>query len=101
MTHINLHDRHAQAAVARNHGARLLSTAPVRGEVRFCKNRFAHRLYDVMIPVLDFRCNRWESGRAGHQAQAGIAKLEGNRADWATTDHCAACTGGGMWSVRG
>jgi hypothetical protein len=78
----------------------LLSTAPVRGELRFYKKRFSHRSYDVLIRVPDCRCNRWESGHAGRKAQEGIAKLEGNRADWATIHHCASCRGGGMWRVR-
>ena len=77
-----------------------LATAPVRGEVRFYKKRFAHRSYDVLIRVPDCGCNRWESGHAGRKAQEGIAKLEGNRADWATIHHCASCRGGGMWRVR-
>jgi hypothetical protein len=77
-----------------------LATTPVRGEVRFYKKRFAHRSHDALIRVLDCGCKQWKSGHVGHKAQEGIAKLEGNRADWATIHHCASCTGGGMWRVR-
>jgi hypothetical protein len=97
----NLHDQHWLGAVAPETRCALLSTAPVRGEVRFYKKRFARRSYDVLIRVLDYRCKGWKSGHAGRKAQEGFARLEGKRADWATVHHCASCAGGGMWSVRG
>jgi hypothetical protein len=97
---LNRHNKHGKV-LAREHCAqRMLSTAAVRGEVRFYKKRFAHRSHDLFIRVLDCRCNQRDSGNAAHKAQAGIARLEGKRADWATIHHCASCTGGGMWSIR-
>jgi hypothetical protein len=64
------------------------------------KKRFARRSCDVLIRVLDCRCNRWKSGLAGRAAQAGMGKLEANSADWTTMHHRASCTGGVMWSGR-
>jgi hypothetical protein len=74
----------------------VVSSLPRKNEVRFYKKRFEHRSYDVA----DCRCNRWQRGHSGDRARAGIAKLEGNRADWKTIQHCPSCTGGGMWRVR-
>jgi hypothetical protein len=78
----------------------VVSTLPHRNEVRFYKKRFEHRSYDVFVRVADCRCNRWQRGHSGDKARAGIAKLEGNRTDWKTIQHCPSCTGGGMWRVR-
>jgi hypothetical protein len=73
---------------------------PVRGEVRFYKKRYSTPSFDVLIRVPDCRCNRWSGGHAGHKAREGIARLEGNRTNWQTVQHCPSCTGGGMWRVK-
>lgn len=76
------------------------SAAPAAGEVRFYKKVYAAKGHDVLVRVSDCGCNNWESAHAAPKASKGIAKLEGNRNDWKTLQHCASCTGGGMWKVR-
>lgn len=76
------------------------SAAPSAGEVRFYKKVYATKGHDVLVRVQDCGCNNWTSAHAADKAKKGIAKLEGNRNDWKTLQHCASCTGGGMWKVR-
>jgi len=73
---------------------------PTPGEVRFYKKVHARPTHDVLVRVQDCGCNRWESGHKGDKAKKGISKLENERSDWKSIQHCAACTGGGMWKVR-
>jgi hypothetical protein len=77
-----------------------LAARPVRGEVRFYKKRYSTPSYDVVIRVPDCGCNRWSGGHGGHKAREGIVRLEGNRTNWQTVQHCPSCTGGGMWRVK-
>lgn len=73
---------------------------PASGDVRFYKKQYSHRKHDVMVSVQDCGCNNWESANSADKAKKGIAKLEGGRRDWSLIQHCASCTGGGMWRVR-
>lgn len=75
------------------------SLAPRPGETRFYKKVHSLRSRDVMVPVADCGCNHWQGGNRGFKAKNGIEHLEGRRG-WRTAEHCAACTGGGMWRVR-
>jgi hypothetical protein len=72
---------------------------PSSGEVRFYKKIHATPTHDIMKRVQDCGCENWESAHAADKARKGIAKLEG-RNDWNQMQHCASCTGGGMWKVR-
>jgi hypothetical protein len=73
---------------------------PTSGETRFYKKVGARPTHDVMARVQDCGCNRWEGAHKADKAKKGIAKLEKGRSDWKGVQHCAACTGGGMWKVR-
>lgn len=73
---------------------------PTSGETRFYKKVGARPMHDVMAHVQDCGCNRWEGAHKADKAKKGISKLENGRNDWQTVQHCAACTGGGMWRVR-
>ena len=73
---------------------------PEPGEVRFYKKRYATPSHDVMIRVQDCGCNNWESAHAADKAKKGIARLEADRTNWRQLQHCASCTGGGMWKAR-
>ena len=53
-----------------------------------------------MVRVQDCGCDNWQSAHAADKARKGIARLENDRIDWKTMQHCASCTGGGMWKVR-
>jgi hypothetical protein len=70
------------------------------GEIRFYKKVHSRPSHDVMVRVQDCGCNNWEGAYAADKARKGIAKLEEDRTDWKTMQHCASCTGGGMWRVR-
>ncbi|MCW5889578.1 MAG: hypothetical protein KIT14_03405 [bacterium] len=75
------------------------TTPPEPGEIRFYKKTYAKPGYDVVVPVGDCGHNKWEGAHAADKARKGIARLEGERS-WQTLQHCASCTGGGMWRVR-
>ncbi|MGH9840774.1 MAG: hypothetical protein ACREEM_18505 [Blastocatellia bacterium] len=74
--------------------------APTSGEVRFYKKEYSGPTHDVMVRVQDCGCNNWQSAHSADKARKGIAKLENDRSDWKMMQHCASCTGGGMWKVR-
>lgn len=74
--------------------------APDRGEVRFYKKKYAAPTHDVMVRVGDCGHNSWQGAAKADKAKKGIARLEGNRDDWQTVQHCGRCTGGGMWRVQ-
>lgn len=74
--------------------------APDRGEVRFYKKKYAAPTHDVMVRVGDCGHNSWQGAAKADKAKKGIARLEGNRDDWKTVQHCGRCTGGGMWRVQ-
>lgn len=73
---------------------------PRPAEVRFYKKVHSRPSHDVMVPRSDCGHNNWQNAHAAEKARKGIAKLEGDRSDWKTLQHCAECTGGGMWRVR-
>jgi hypothetical protein len=73
---------------------------PSVGETRFYKKVHSRSNYDVMIRTQDCGCNHWQTSHAADKARKGIARLEGGRSDWQSMQHCATCTGGGMWRVR-
>ncbi len=73
---------------------------PVQGDVRFYKKRFSTPDHDVMIRVNDCDHDSWQSAHSADKAKKGITKIEKGRTDWQTVQHCAACTGGGMWRVK-
>lgn len=75
-------------------------TEPSDGEVRFYKKLYAAPTHDVLLRVADCGCNAWEGSESAHKARKGVAKLEGGRTDWKKMQHCASCTGGGMWRVK-
>ena len=79
--------------------AEVESAGPVAGDVRFYKKIHSAPTHDIMKPVSDCGCDNWENAHAADKARKGIAKLEG-RNDWKQMQHCASCTGGGMWKVR-
>lgn len=85
---------------APDNGSISVPTAPSPGEVRFYKKVHAQPHHDVMVGVDDCGCNNWQNGHAGDKAKKGIAKLEGGRCDWRAVQHCASCTGGGVWRVK-
>lgn len=69
-------------------------------EVRFYKKVHSRPAYDVMVRVADCGCNNWRGSHAADKARKGIARIEDNRSDWKSLQHCGSCTGGGMWKVR-
>ena len=73
---------------------------PSSGETRFYKKVHAAKSHDIMIRVQDCGCNKWESSHPADKARKGIIKLEKGRSDWKSMQHCASCTGGGVWRVR-
>lgn len=73
---------------------------PAAGDIRFYKKVHARPTHDVLIRVSDCGCNNWENSHAADKARKGVSKLENERTDWKTMQHCASCTGGGMWRVR-
>lgn len=73
---------------------------PIHGDIRFYKKKFSTSDHDVMIRVNDCGHSRWQGAHAADKAKKGIAKMENGRTDWQTFQHCAVCTGGGMWRVR-
>lgn len=74
--------------------------APEPGEVRFYKKAYSRPTHDVMIRVQDCGCNTWEGAHAADKARKGIARMEKGCDNWKSIQHCASCTGGGMWRVR-
>ncbi|RMD80944.1 MAG: hypothetical protein D6815_13020 [Candidatus Dadabacteria bacterium] len=72
---------------------------PQSGEIRFYKKIYSAPGRDVMVHIGDCNHNAWQSAAKADKAKKGIAKLEG-RNDWRSIQHCAKCTGGGMWRVR-
>jgi hypothetical protein len=77
-----------------------LYSEPIAGETRFYKKVHSRETHDVLVRVTDCGHNRWQSAHKADKAKKGIAKLENGRSDWKNVQHCASCTGGGMWKVR-
>ncbi len=80
--------------------AEAMFAEPTSGETRFYKKVSARPTHDVMHRVQDCGCNRWEGAHRADKAKKGISKLENDLSDWKNVQHCAKCTGGGMWKVR-
>lgn len=76
------------------------SAEPTSGETRFYKKIGARETHDVLKRVQDCGCNKWQGAQKADKAKKGISKLENGRKDWKNVQHCASCTGGGMWKVR-
>lgn len=74
-------------------------TAPSSGEVRYYKKIHGAPKHDIMIPVQDCGCNKWQGAAGADKAKKGIAKLEGSH-EWQSVQHCGSCEGGGMWKVK-
>lgn len=72
---------------------------PKPGETRFYKKQYSAPTHDILVRVQDCGCNRWEGANSADKARKGIAKLEG-RKDINHLQHCASCTGGGVWKAR-
>jgi hypothetical protein len=73
---------------------------PKPGETRFYKKSYDTGGYDVLRPVADCGHDNWETSHSADKARKGVTKLESGRTDWKSMQHCASCTGGGMWRVR-
>lgn len=73
--------------------------APKAGETRFYKKMHSKPAYDVLVQVSDCGHSTWQSAAKAEKAKKGVERLEG-RNSWKSIQHCAACTGGGMWKVR-
>jgi hypothetical protein len=73
---------------------------PIPGEVRYYKKVFSRPTHDVFVIISDCEHNRWQSATKADKARKGIAKLENGRTDWKSIQHCATCTGGGVWKVQ-
>jgi hypothetical protein len=74
--------------------------SPTSGETRYYKKAHSRPTHDVMLRVPDCGCDNWQGAHAADKARKGIAKLENGRTDCKSLQHCASCTGGGMWRVR-
>lgn len=72
---------------------------PEAGEIRFYKKRYSKPGYDVLIRRGDCGHDNWENSHTADKARKGLKRLEG-RDDWQMLNHCASCTGGGVWRVR-
>jgi hypothetical protein len=72
---------------------------PGPGEIRYYKKKFDTPSHDIMIRRPACGCNNWKAAHKADKAWKGVAKLEGGREDWKKFQHCASCTGGGMWKV--
>jgi hypothetical protein len=76
------------------------SPPPESGKELYYKKVHAAPMYDIMIRVGECGHNNWENAHSADKARKGIAKLEGGRSDWKRLQHCAICTGGGVWRVK-
>lgn len=72
---------------------------PKRGEIRFYKKMHDAGPHDVMREVADCGHNNWQGAFKADKAKKGIERRAGSSA-WQSVQHCAKCTGGGMWKVR-
>ena len=95
VAHANANEITPEGAVAEE-----TESDPQPGEVRFYKKFYDGGSYDILNRMTDCGHNHWETSHAADKARKGVAKLEGGRTDWKSMQHCASCTGGGMWRVR-
>ncbi|UVE68928.1 hypothetical protein L2Y90_19380 [Burkholderia pyrrocinia] len=72
---------------------------PEPGEVRFYKKINEAGDHDKFRIVNDCNHNRWQGSKPADKARKGIIRHEG-RDDWKSMQHCAKCTGPGMWRVQ-
>jgi hypothetical protein len=75
------------------------SGEPQQGEERFYKKTHSKTAYDVLVRVDGCGHTTWQSATKADKAKKGVERLE-SRNDWKSIQHCACCTGGGMWKVR-
>lgn len=73
---------------------------PNSGDVRFYKKKYSAPTHDILVRVADCDHNSWQNAAKADKAKKGIAKLEGLGQTWQVVQHCAKCTGGGMWRVQ-
>jgi len=72
---------------------------PSKGETRFYKKIHSKPAYDVLVKIQDCGHNAWQNSAGADKAKKGIEKHEGTN-EWKSVQHCAKCTGGGVWKVR-
>ncbi len=75
------------------------SDPPQPGDVRFYKKINEAGDHDKFITVNDCNHNKWQSSKPADKARKGIIRHEG-KDDWKSMQHCAKCTGPGMWRVQ-
>ncbi|MCU4120541.1 hypothetical protein [Variovorax sp. N23] len=75
------------------------SSPPQPGEVRFYKKINEAGDHDKFKIVNDCNHNKWQSSKPADKARKGVIRHEG-RDDWKSMQHCAKCTGPGMWRVQ-
>jgi len=75
------------------------SNPPQPGEVRFYKKISEAGDHDKFRIVNDCDHKKWQSSKPADKARKGIIRHEG-RDDWKSMQHCARCTGPGMWRVQ-
>lgn len=76
-----------------------MESTQVRERVRFFKKVCGTGHGDKFIEIRDCGHNRWQSGRTGHLARHGFMRMFGGQT-WRSMQHCAACSGGGVWKLR-
>jgi len=72
---------------------------PEPGEVRFYKKIKDAGDHDKFKIVNDCNHNKWQGSKPADKARKGLIRHEG-RDDWQSMEHCAKCTGPGMWRVQ-
>ncbi len=75
------------------------SSPPQSGEIRFYKKISEAGDHDKFKVVNDCNHNKWQGSKPADKARKGIIRHEG-RDDWKSMQHCAKCTGPGMWRVQ-
>lgn len=75
------------------------SNPPQEGEVRYYKKISEAGDHDKFRLVNDCDHNKWQGSKPADKARKGIIRREG-RDDWKSMQHCAKCTGPGMWRVQ-
>lgn len=73
--------------------------SPEPGDVRFYKKISEAGDHDKFRIVNDCNHNKWQGSKPADKARKGIIRHEG-RDDWKSMQHCAKCTGPGMWRVQ-
>lgn len=71
---------------------------PAVGSIKYYKKIYSAPTHDALKEVSACNHNKWESAHKADKAKKGVEKLEGSRL-WKKIEHCASCTGGGLWKV--